>query len=198
MKANLSTRRTVLLALVLVSGFAAMGTYSATASEWGISLGFARHRPVPAGRHEPSRAVVVDPIRRWVPEHFETRSEQVLVSPTHHVQQYINPVYENRLDHCGRVYTVCVQPGYWTRVCVPARYETRCVKVLVPGYYEVVPLKDNCDSHSNAYGQSGWTRSQGPDTNTAHVPVARGIRGVDSWWDAGAPKETERLLFSRR
>jgi len=78
--------------------------------------------------------------REWVPERYETRSEQVLVCAARYDRQYVAPVYETRYADWG-TYRVCVRSGYWTEVNVPARYETRYTQVRVPGYYRDVTYR---------------------------------------------------------
>ena len=74
--------------------------------------------------------------QRYVPGHYETRYETVLVEPASEQRRWAPDLRETRYDRYGRPYTVVVRGGYWERVCVPARYETRAVSVWVPGYYQ--------------------------------------------------------------
>jgi len=73
--------------------------------------------------------------RTWVPGHYETRTERVLVEPAHYETRRVREVTETRYDYYGKPYTVLVRPARVERVWVPARYETRCVRVWVPGHY---------------------------------------------------------------
>jgi len=128
MTTRLNTRTTMLLAVTVGLVLAT----TASASDWGFSIGFGRPRPVLVAPYPPPVAVRM--VREWVPGHYETRSEQVLVSPAHYERQYVAPVYETRYEH-RRAYSVCVRPGYWTEVYVPAQYETRYTQVFSAGYY---------------------------------------------------------------
>lgn len=108
--------------------------------------------------------------QRWVPGHFETRTEQILVAPGRYetqiqnvlvqdgrwVEQMVPAVTETRRDFRGRLFTVVVAPPrlqrVWiapvyesrtTQVWCPAQYDVRTVQVWVEGGYvaEVVPLR---------------------------------------------------------
>ncbi|HEY3321748.1 MAG TPA: hypothetical protein VGP72_14855 [Planctomycetota bacterium] len=116
----------LLLALPLV-----LQTRTASAANWGVSFGLGWHRPAPVVFAPP----VVE--RDWVPEHYETRMEQVLVEAGHYEKQWVSDTREFRRDRWGHGYSTA-RSGYWTEVYVPARYETRTVSVLVPGYYRDV------------------------------------------------------------
>jgi hypothetical protein len=78
--------------------------------------------------------------RRWVPAHYETRIENVLIQAERYEQSWVPPAYETRYDAYGRPYTVCVREGYYQRLLVPAQYQTREVVVWVPGCWVDVPL----------------------------------------------------------
>ncbi len=103
----------------------------AAAADWGFSIGLGGVRRAPV-------VVAETTVQQWVPEHYEARSEQVLVSPAHYEKQCIPAQYETRRDRFGRTSSVCVKPETWTEVYVPDQYETRTVQVLVPGYYTTV------------------------------------------------------------
>lgn len=137
MTTTMNLKTTALLALVL--GTTAV---SASASDWGFSFGFGR----------PAVHVIAAPpvttVRQWVPERYETREERVLVAPAHFEWQIVPAVTETRYDRHGRPYIVVIVPERCTDVYVPDRYETRCVKVVTPGYYREVVL-ENC--HDNRY-----------------------------------------------
>jgi hypothetical protein len=83
------------------------------------------------------RCVVATPVveRRWVPGHYETSVQTMLVEPEHIERQWVPPVVETRQDYRGQPYSVQVRPGYYVKVRAPARYETREVQTWVPGYY---------------------------------------------------------------
>jgi len=121
---TMNLKATALLALVL--GTTAV---SASAADWGFSFGFAR----PAV----SVAVATAPVatREWVSEHTESRDERVLVQAGHYERQVIPAVTEMCRDRFGRPVVVEVTPARYTEVWVPDRYETRCVQVVVPGFY---------------------------------------------------------------
>jgi len=120
---------TLLLALPLL-----LQTRSALASDWGFSFGFGWSHPQPVVVAAPSPAVV----RQWVPEHYETRTERVLVENAHYERQWVPAPAYTVYERWGATYTVPARSGYWTKVYIPARYETRTVSVLVPGYYREI------------------------------------------------------------
>jgi hypothetical protein len=103
------------------------------------AAGEAQARPHPGRRHH-GPAIILDGFfrpaprveRRWVPGHYETRTERVLVREGHFEKRWIEPVTETRRDYHGRPYTVLVRPGRCEKVWVPPQYETRCVRVWVP------------------------------------------------------------------
>ncbi len=90
------------------------------------------------------------PARRWVPGHYQVRTEQVLVEPGHyewheqsvpvqpgHYEMRCIPAVEKILrDSRGRPRKVVTRPACTKKVWVPARYEMRKVKVYVPPRYE--------------------------------------------------------------
>ncbi|MBI1372129.1 MAG: hypothetical protein GC159_05130 [Phycisphaera sp.] len=95
-----------------------------------------------------------------MPAHYEEHSEQVLVEPARCEKRWVPPVYETRCDRWGRHVEVLVREGYWQTIEIPARYETRCVKVLVPGHWEEIDYRDVHDVHfghdngvGHAYGR---------------------------------------------
>ncbi|MCC7193402.1 MAG: hypothetical protein IT444_11530 [Phycisphaeraceae bacterium] len=94
-------------------------------------------RPVSAICAPPTPVYYAPPPRRvWVPAHYEERQVQVCVEPARIERRYTPPVIQRRFDDCGRPYELVVRPGTWCDVRVPARYETRCEQVLVPGHWE--------------------------------------------------------------
>lgn len=74
--------------------------------------------------------------RRWVPGHYENRAEEVLVCEGRYEKRLVRPaktwVY---YDERGRRHTV-EEPAQYETVWIPPVYETRIVRVYVPGYYE--------------------------------------------------------------
>lgn len=93
-----------------------------------VGFGFSNVRRIPAPRpHYPRQ-------RAYVPGHYETRCETVRV-PGHYENVWVEPVYERHVDHCGTVTEVLVRAGYHKRVWVDGGYETREIRVWVPGHY---------------------------------------------------------------
>ena len=112
---NTRTHKTgtrISLALLLSLAAVACAT-PAHAMGWGFSVGLGL--PVPAVC-APAPVVVVNP-------------------PVVETRQWVVPAYQLRYDLYGQPYRAAVRGGYVTEVPVPARYETRSVRVLVPGYY---------------------------------------------------------------
>jgi len=62
------------------------------------------------------------------------RTETVLVEGAHYESQWVPEQYTTVYDAHGCSRRVLVAEGYWTKVLVPARYETRTIKVWVPDY----------------------------------------------------------------
>ena len=99
--------------------------------------------------------------RRWVPGHYQTRTERVLVEPGHHQWRQervlIEPGHyetnqtpalrETLYDSRGHAHSVVVKPGRTTKVWIPARYEIRKVKVYVPPRYETRQVRVHVPGH---------------------------------------------------
>ncbi len=89
-------------------------------------------------------------VQRWVPGHYvtriervlveeghyETRTEQVLVAAGRWEDRCVPAVVETHRDYRGRVYTIVVAPARTERVWVPPVYETRVTRVWCPPRYE--------------------------------------------------------------
>jgi hypothetical protein len=71
----------------------------------------------------------------WVPGQWINEQQQVWVPGTW-TQLWCEPVYATLHDACGRPYQVLVQPGRYRLVEQPGRFETRCVQVWRPGYWQ--------------------------------------------------------------
>ncbi|MBI3830719.1 MAG: hypothetical protein HY291_14450 [Planctomycetes bacterium] len=71
----------------------------------------------------------------WVPGHYEVQMESVLVMSAHYEKQFVAPTYKTVLLSDGTEMQVKVSEGYWTKIFVPAQYESREVQVWIPGYY---------------------------------------------------------------
>ena len=105
-------------------GFTKFGKKSA------VSLGF-HTGPIHHHRHG---VVVVEPARRWVPGHYETRCYEVWV-PGCTKTIYVEAVYRTVIDPHGHVTRILVRDGYYKTIQEPGRYETRCEQVWVAGYW---------------------------------------------------------------
>lgn len=93
----------------------------------GVSLGGPRyHTPVVERHHSPG--------------YYETRYETVLVEPARYERRWVPDLHETRRDRHGHLVTVCVRHGYWQEYHIPARYETRAVRVWVPGHCHDAPV----------------------------------------------------------
>jgi hypothetical protein len=114
------------LAAVLVTGL--FTTSRADASER-VSVGLNFGSPV---YYAP--APVVE--RRWIPGHYETRVENVVIEPRHVDRQWVPEVRSTFRDAYGAPYTVVTSAGFYREYVVPARLERREVQVWVPGCYE--------------------------------------------------------------
>lgn len=74
--------------------------------------------------------------RRWIPGHYETRVQNVVVEPRHVDRQWVPEVRSTFRDAYGAPYSVVTSAGYYREFVVPARVERREVQVYVPGFYE--------------------------------------------------------------
>ncbi|MEI6233903.1 MAG: hypothetical protein WCT04_12675 [Planctomycetota bacterium] len=63
---------------------------------------------------------------------YENRQQTVLVCAAHTERTWVEPTYRT-IYHCGEYQRVQVSVGYWQTYTVPARYETRWVRVWVNG-----------------------------------------------------------------
>lgn len=79
--------------------------------------------------------------RRYVAGHYTYETQRVCVQPESRQRVWCPPVYETRRLSCGRYVRVLVKAGHYTYKTIPARYETRTVKVWVPGHYETVQVR---------------------------------------------------------
>ncbi len=69
---------------------------------------------------------------RWIAGYYKNVPKRVWI-PARYERVWIEPVYETRYDECGEPYRVLVCNGYWKKVYVAGCYETRYVKVWMPG-----------------------------------------------------------------
>ena len=119
------------------------GSSKAEAANVDVHFTFGKPKYVPAPVVVREEICAPQVTRRWIPAHYETREERVLVSPERCEKVWVSPVTETRYDRRGRPYTVEVRPGYWREQHIPARYETRVTKVLIPGRWEET-VADGC------------------------------------------------------
>ena len=99
---------------------------SETSAQRLVACGYGRTVRTPAYSHAPRRL--------WVPGHYETRCERVWVQGSSE-RLWVEPVFELRLDSCGKRVRVELYPGHWRTVQHPGRYELREFQVWVPGQY---------------------------------------------------------------
>ena len=131
----LTIKTKILAGLILGAGAALVPSASASASDFNFSFGLVRPQPVYVQTAvAPIEVVQTRPLQRWIPEHYETRTETVLV-PAHDERTFVDAVYEYRTTRFGRTERILVSPAHYENICVPARYETRTVNVLVAGRY---------------------------------------------------------------
>lgn len=65
--------------------------------------------------------------------HYETRTQRVLVEAAHTDRRWVPAQFEVRVNCWGHRENVQVRPAHWEVFQVPARFETREVKVWVEG-----------------------------------------------------------------
>jgi hypothetical protein len=80
------------------------------------------------------RAIRYESSRVWVPGGYESVSERVWL-PGRVERVWVEPVFEFRLGSCGSRFRVMVAAGHWRTVQHPGHYETRRVRVYVPGHW---------------------------------------------------------------
>jgi hypothetical protein len=101
----------------MILGLGAAMVPSASASEWGVSVGVGQPAAVAAVAPVQTAPVVIE----------GRRTERVLLSPAHYERRYIESVYEYRTTRFGRTERFLVTPAHYEDVWVPAVYDTRCV-----------------------------------------------------------------------
>ena len=143
------------LALAALIAAVALGTQSsASASEWGLRVGFG----APYANAVPAREVCLPRpaiARQWIPDYIENRTETVLAAAAHTECVWVPAAYEYRWSRPGMAVRV-LRPGYWREVCVPARYETRMVSVLVPGHWEEIAVTCPAEIAVTEYHGTAW------------------------------------------
>jgi hypothetical protein len=90
-------------------------------------------RPAPHRGYGDSRAYV--PSRVWIPGRYEYELQRVWV-PGRSERIWVEPVFQLRYDGCGNLLRVLLSPGHWSTVHHPGHYETRRVRVWVPGHWQ--------------------------------------------------------------
>lgn len=70
----------------------------------------------------------------WVPAGYELVPRRVFV-PGRCERLWVEPLFELRVDSCGRVSKVCVRAGAWQTIQHPGRYELEYVRVWRPGHW---------------------------------------------------------------
>ncbi|HYF49549.1 MAG TPA: hypothetical protein VEJ63_09095 [Planctomycetota bacterium] len=163
-------------AAATLAGAAFMAT-PAQAADFSFNIDFG-HRPRPVIVHEPVPVVVTRPVvverpvtivapqRRWVPERYETRTEQVLVCPERIERIWVPERVETRRGRGNRLITI-THPGFYREQVIPAKYETRTTTVKIPGYWEEVPgcvtppvcaPAPHCDDDRRGRDNDRWDR----------------------------------------
>ena len=72
------------------------------------------------------------PRKRWIPGHYQEVPRQVWVQGRRS-KVWVPARFETFVDDCGQVREVLVEEGRWEVRHEPGYYETRYVKVWVPG-----------------------------------------------------------------
>ena len=70
----------------------------------------------------------------WVPAGYELVPRRVFV-PGRCERVWVEPLFELRVDHCGRTSRVCVRAGAWQTIQHPGHYEIEYVRVWRPGHW---------------------------------------------------------------
>ena len=120
----LTVAAVVTLMLVASAPASAQGSVSFGFANFGRCSGFGLGFTVPLCQH-----------RCWVPGYYEYRDTQVWVpGPSRRV--WVDPVYDSCCDPCGNTTRIVVRQGYYQVVQDPGYYETRQIRVWVPGHYQ--------------------------------------------------------------
>jgi hypothetical protein len=72
----------------------------------------------------------------WVPAHYETVLQDVWIEGQQE-RVWCGPVFEWRLDACGKAHKVLVAQGHWNMITTPGHHETRRVQVWQPGHWQI-------------------------------------------------------------
>ncbi len=83
-----------------------------------------------------SRPRQVAPRRIWVAGHRERAQRRVWVNGGYR-REWVPPIYDVRVDTCGRTETVMIRNGHWGTVEQAGHFETRWVEVWVDGYWKL-------------------------------------------------------------
>jgi hypothetical protein len=75
--------------------------------------------------------------RIWVSGHTQRVQRRVWVEGEA-VRRWSPPIYETRLDACGRPVRVLVREGCWTVVREPGHFQTRWVEIWIDGHWKTV------------------------------------------------------------
>jgi len=82
-------------------------------------------------------------VSRYVPGHYEVRTEKVLVEPGHWEERFIPEERVVTVDRRGWKHII-IKPARCERVWVEPRYTCRTVRVWVPGRFEYTPVRRVC------------------------------------------------------
>jgi hypothetical protein len=128
----LSLVAVVTLIVVASAPASAQGSFSVGYSKFGKHSAFGVG--IHSGGYYPRHGGVVVVDRHYVPGHYETRASEVWV-PGCTERVWIEPRYQTVVLPCGNVSRVLVREGHFRVIQTPGRFETRYVRVWVPGYY---------------------------------------------------------------
>jgi len=165
----------------------------AQASDFSFNLNLGRPRPVVV--YEPAFVVtrpvtIVAQQRQWVPDRYETRTEQVLVCAERIDHVWVPERCATRYGRRGRPYTVVV-PGYFRDVVIPAMYETRTTSVRIPGYWQETP---GCVTPAVVHHDDCDDRDDRDDRNDRW----NNDRRESGRWDRDGRRDNDRRDYDRR
>ena len=99
-----------------------------------IAADFGLRRGRPYARVRPTYGRSYTSGRYWVEGCYVDRRQRVWIDG-YDERVWQEPVYDYRVDECGRTVRVLVRAGCWTTVSHPGYYDWRTTKVWQPGHW---------------------------------------------------------------
>ncbi|MFK7960623.1 MAG: hypothetical protein AB8G96_08850 [Phycisphaerales bacterium] len=117
--------------------------------------------------------------RIFVAGHHTWVNERICVQRARVDRVWVDAVYRTRYDACGTPYRVCVREGYWKRVHIPARYESRPVRRWVAGQWTTCQRTGHHVHRGAQKGRRGYEQARRGRSSGSRSSS----RGIDIRWD---------------